>query len=213
MSQERSLRDIGPDKSLLLVDDDEPFLRRLRARDGKARLRGRGRPVGRGRQGDRHGTPARLRGRGPAGWRTATALDVVEVLRAKRPDARIVVLTGYGAIATAVAAVKDRRDGLPVDSPPMPTTIFFFHSGPAGRGGGDAAAAREPPIPAPPPPPPPPRMSADRVRWEQYPAGLRGCCDRNVSETGAAAEHAPPDAAAYSRQAQPALRGRPKRRP
>ena len=29
MSQERSLRDIGPDKSLLLVDDDEPFLRRL----------------------------------------------------------------------------------------------------------------------------------------------------------------------------------------
>ena len=32
--------------------------------------------------------------------------DVVEVLREKRPDARIVVLTGYGAIATAVAAVK-----------------------------------------------------------------------------------------------------------
>ena len=29
MSQERSLRDIGPDKTLLLVDDDEPFLRRL----------------------------------------------------------------------------------------------------------------------------------------------------------------------------------------
>ena len=33
-------------------------------------------------------------------------LDVVEVLRAKRPDCRVVVLTGYGAIATAVAAVK-----------------------------------------------------------------------------------------------------------
>lgn len=26
---EPALRDIGPDKSLLLVDDDEPFLRRL----------------------------------------------------------------------------------------------------------------------------------------------------------------------------------------
>ena len=33
-------------------------------------------------------------------------LDVVEVLREKRPDSRVVVLTGYGAIATAVAAVK-----------------------------------------------------------------------------------------------------------
>ena len=33
-------------------------------------------------------------------------LDVVEVLREKRPDARVVCLTGYGAIATAVAAVK-----------------------------------------------------------------------------------------------------------
>ena len=29
MTQDRSLRDIGPDKTLLLVDDDEPFLRRL----------------------------------------------------------------------------------------------------------------------------------------------------------------------------------------
>ena len=29
MATERTLRDIGPDKSLLLVDDDEPFLRRL----------------------------------------------------------------------------------------------------------------------------------------------------------------------------------------
>src|SRR3546814_17512835 len=33
-------------------------------------------------------------------------LDVVEALRARRPDARIIVLTGSGAIATAVAAVK-----------------------------------------------------------------------------------------------------------
>jgi two-component system response regulator RegA len=29
VNQERTLRDIGQDKSLLLVDDDEPFLRRL----------------------------------------------------------------------------------------------------------------------------------------------------------------------------------------
>ena len=29
MLSERKLHDIGPDKTLLLVDDDEPFLRRL----------------------------------------------------------------------------------------------------------------------------------------------------------------------------------------
>ncbi len=34
-------------------------------------------------------------------------LDVVEALRERRADARIIVLTGYGAIATAVAAVKN----------------------------------------------------------------------------------------------------------
>ena len=35
-----------------------------------------------------------------------SGLDVVEVLHRYRPDARAVILTGYGAIATAVAAVK-----------------------------------------------------------------------------------------------------------
>ena len=35
-----------------------------------------------------------------------TGLKVVEALREARPDARIVMLTGYGNIATAVAAVK-----------------------------------------------------------------------------------------------------------
>ena len=33
-------------------------------------------------------------------------LDIVEAIRSNRPEASIVVLTGYGAIATAVAAVK-----------------------------------------------------------------------------------------------------------
>ena len=35
-----------------------------------------------------------------------SGLEVVELIRQKRPDARIIVLTGYGAIATAVTAVK-----------------------------------------------------------------------------------------------------------
>ena len=95
--------DIGEDKSLLLVDDDEPFLKRL----AKAM--------------EKRGFSVEQAGSVAAGRAIATArppafavvdlrledgngLDVVEVLRAKRPDCRVVVLTGYGAIATAVAA-------------------------------------------------------------------------------------------------------------
>ena len=97
--------EIGEDRSLLLVDDDEPFLRRL----AKAM--------------EKRGFEVETGGSVAAGKAIATArppayavidlrlgdgngLDVVEVLREKRPDAQIVVLTGYGAIATAVAAVK-----------------------------------------------------------------------------------------------------------
>ena len=95
----------GADRSILLLDDDEPFLRRL----AKAM--------------EKRGFEVETAGSVAAGRAIATArppafavvdlrledgngLDVVEVLQEKRPDARVVVLTGYGAIATAVAAVK-----------------------------------------------------------------------------------------------------------
>ena len=97
--------DLGRDPSILLVDDDEAFLKRL----AKAM--------------ERRGFSVEMAGSVAAGKAIATArppayavvdlrledgngLDVVEVLRERRPDSRIVVLTGYGAIATAVAAVK-----------------------------------------------------------------------------------------------------------
>jgi len=100
-----TLAKIGEDRSLLIVDDDESFLRRLARAMEK-----------RGFEPEAVETVA-------AGKAVATArppayavidlrlgdgngLDVVEVLRERRPDARVVVLTGYGAIATAVAAVK-----------------------------------------------------------------------------------------------------------
>ena len=97
--------EIGEDRSLLLVDDDEPFLRRL----AKA-MKKRGFEVETGSSVAAGRAIATAR---PPAYAVidlrlgdGNGLDIVEVLRDKRPDARIVVLTGYGAIATAVAAVK-----------------------------------------------------------------------------------------------------------
>ena len=92
-------------------------------------------------------------------------LDVVEVLREKRPDCRVVVLTGYGAIATAVAAVKiGATDYL---SKPADATDIM-----------NALLATDDDLP----PPPENPMSADRVRWEHI-QRVYELCDRNVSET------------------------------
>ena len=96
---------IGADASLLIVDDE----RVLRSQLAKA-LERRGfavamaESVAEGKELVRAKPPAyavvdlRLE--------DGSGLDVVEVLRDLRPDARIIVLTGYGNIATAVAAVK-----------------------------------------------------------------------------------------------------------
>ncbi|MFK7744984.1 MAG: ActR/PrrA/RegA family redox response regulator transcription factor [Roseobacter sp.] len=156
--------DIGEDKSILLLDDDEPFLRRL----AKAM--------------EKRGFDVETAGSVTAGRAIATArppayavvdlrlddgngLDVVEVLREKRPDARVVVLTGYGAIATAVAAVKIGA----VDYLSKPADAADIVN---------ALLARGDDLP----PPPENPMSADRVRWEHI-QRVYELCDRNVSET------------------------------
>lgn len=161
---ERTIEEIGEDKSLLLLDDDEPFLRRL----AKAM--------------EKRGFDIEMAGSVAAGTAIATArppayavvdlrledgngLDVVEVLREKRPDCRVVVLTGYGAIATAVAAVKiGATDYLskPADATDITNALLAK---------GDDL-----------PPPPENPMSADRVRWEHI-QRVYELCDRNVSET------------------------------
>jgi two-component system response regulator RegA len=92
-------------------------------------------------------------------------LDVVECIRERREDSRIVVLTGYGAIATAVAAVK------------IGATDYL--SKPADAN--DVTAALLAPEGEMPPPPTDP-MSADRVRWEHI-QRVYELCGRNVSET------------------------------
>ena len=97
--------ELGSDRTLLLVDDDVPFLTRLaRAMEKRGFQTETAETVTAGK--------AIALSRPPAyavvdlRLEDGNGLDVVEALRERRPDARIVVLTGYGAIATAVAAVK-----------------------------------------------------------------------------------------------------------
>ncbi|HXP30552.1 MAG TPA: ActR/PrrA/RegA family redox response regulator transcription factor, partial [Stellaceae bacterium] len=94
-----------------------------------------------------------------------SGLEVVKVLRKARPSARIVMLTGYGNIATAVAAVKAGA----VDYLPKPADADAVERALLGS---DAGL----------PPPPADPMSADRVRWEHIQRVFEQC-DRNVSET------------------------------
>ena len=94
-----------------------------------------------------------------------TGLNLVPELRRKRADCRIIVLTGFGNIATAVAAVKaGALDYLPKPADPDQIAAALLQTG------GDL------------PPPPQDPMSADRVRWEHI-QRVYEQCGRNVSET------------------------------
>jgi two-component system response regulator RegA len=161
---ETELLDLGADRSLLLVDDDEPFLRRLAKAMEKRGFEPEcaltvvaGKAIATARPPAYAVVDLRLE--------DGNGLDVVEVLRVKRPDCRVVVLTGYGAIATAVAAVKiGATDYLskPADADDITQALL--------AAGGEL------------PPPPENPMSADRVRWEHI-QRVYELCDRNVSET------------------------------
>ena len=94
-----------------------------------------------------------------------SGLEIVKALRKARPAARIVMLTGYGNIATAVAAVKAGA----LDYLPKPADADAVER---------ALLASEAALP----PPPEDPMSADRVRWEHIQRVFEQC-DRNVSET------------------------------
>jgi two-component system, response regulator RegA len=158
------LPEIGPDPSLLIVDDDASFRTRLaRAMEKRGFAPIMAESVAEGL--------AACRGKPPAfavvdlRLEDGNGLDVVEALREARPDSRIIVLTGYGAIATAVAAVKiGAVDYLskPADANDVERALL------------NTGAEK----PAPPENP----MSADRVRWEHIQRVFE-LCDRNVSET------------------------------
>ena len=151
------------DRSLLLLDDDQA----LRTRLGRA-LESRGFEVT--TVSSVAEANEALRARQPAfavldmRLEDGNGLKVVETIRERRDDARIVMLTGYGAIATAVAAVKAGAvDYLskPADADDVVKALLAT---------GDA------------PEPPENPMSADRVRWEHI-QRVYELCDHNVSET------------------------------
>ncbi len=155
---------IGDDNSLLIVDDDRPFLTRLaRAMETRGFQVETAESVGDGLR--------MVEARAPAyavvdmRLGDGNGLDVIELIRRRRPDARTVILTGYGNIATAVTAVK--LGAIDYLAKPADADQIFI------------ALTRDPTEKAVPPENP---MSADRVRWEHI-QRVYELCDRNVSET------------------------------
>ncbi len=155
---------LGSDATLLIVDDDGPFVRRLgRAMESRGFKVDIAESVAEGLAKAKSAPPRfavvdmRL-GDG-------NGLDVIEAIRQRREDTRMVVLTGYGNIATAVNAVKlGALDYLakPADADEVYAALT--------RKPGERAELPENP------------MSADRVRWEHI-QRVYEMCERNVSET------------------------------
>ncbi len=156
--------ELPEDRSLLIVDDDRAFLQRLvRAMELRGFEVRFGHSVAEGLELIRQKAPAfavvdmRLE--------DGNGLDVIAGLSKARPEARAIVLTGYGNIATAVTAVKlGAVDYLakPADADEITDALLA---------GTDEKA-----------PPPENPMSADRVRWEHI-QRVYELCSRNVSET------------------------------
>ena len=153
-----------PERTLLLLDDDGPLRNRL----GRA-LESRGfQPTLVESVTD---AVAAVRAAPPAfavldmRLEDGSGLKVVEAVRDARPDAKIIMLTGYGNIATAVAAVKAGA----VDYLSKPADADDVARALLARGGDSPAPPENP-------------MSADRVRWEHI-QRVYELCGHNVSET------------------------------
>ena len=150
--------------TLLIVEDDKPFLQRLaRAMESRGFAVRTAESVAGGLMQIETTSPAFA----VVDMRLAdgNGLDVISALKSRRPEARAIVLTGYGNIATAVNAVKlGAVDYLakPVDADDVAHALLNH----------DGNAAEPPENP----------MSADRVRWEHI-QRIYELCDRNVSET------------------------------
>ncbi|HYM31371.1 MAG TPA: ActR/PrrA/RegA family redox response regulator transcription factor [Candidatus Cybelea sp.] len=155
---------VAEDRSLLIIDDDETFrLRLARAMEKRGFAVQTADSAANGIAMSRSASPAYA----VVDLKLAdgSGLDVVAALRDARPGCRIVMLTGYGNIVTAVAAVKAGAvDYLakPADADDVEAALLAV----------EGARPRPPEQP----------MSADRVRWEHIQRVFE-LCDRNVSET------------------------------
>ena len=152
------------DNSLLIVDDDNPFRERLaRAMEKKGFTVSQAQGVKVGIEAVKTKKPAfavvdlRL-GDG-------NGLEVVKEIQTSNPESRIIMLTGYGNIPTAVAAIKEGA--------------IDYLAKPADADDVEKALLADPKTKAQPPEYP---MSADRVKWEHIHRVFE-LCNRNVSET------------------------------
>ena len=152
------------DASLLILDDDGPFRTRLgRAMEHRGFSVTTVETVAEARGFVKQNSPAfavldmRLE--------DGNGLDVVDLLHTERPECKVVLLTGYGNLATAVSAIKRGAvDYLakPADADDVCKALL-------------ASGAQAPEPPENP-------MSADRVRWEHI-QRVYELCGKNVSET------------------------------
>ena len=94
-----------------------------------------------------------------------SGLELVKEIQRLSPNTRSLLLTGYGNIATAVAAIKSGA----IDYLPKPAEIDQIY---------DALTNSQETLP----PPPENPMTADRIRWEHIQRVFIQC-NRNVSET------------------------------
>ena len=152
------------DKSLLIVDDDNPFRERLaRAMEKKGFEVTQAEGVKKGIESVKVKKPAfavvdlRLN--------DGNGLEVVKELQSSNSKSRIIMLTGYGNIPTAVAAIKEGA--------------IDYLAKPADADDVEKALLADPEAKAPPPENP---MSADSVKWEHIHRVFE-LCNRNVSET------------------------------
>ena len=152
------------DKSLLIVDDDNPFRERLaRAMEKKSFQVSQAEGVKKGLESVKQKKPAfavvdlRLS--------DGNGLEVVKEIQSSNSKSRVVMLTGYGNIPTAVAAIKQGA--------------IDYLAKPADADDVERALLADPNSKAAPPENP---MSADRVKWEHIHRVFE-LCNRNVSET------------------------------
>mgnify|MGYP001389791343 FL=1 len=152
------------DNSLLIVDDDNPFRERLaRAMEKKGFQVSQAESVKLGIESVKSKKPAfavvdlRLN--------DGNGLEVVKEIQTNNPNSKVIMLTGYGNIPTAVAAIKEGA--------------IDYLAKPADADDVEKALLADPLKRAAPPENP---MSADRVKWEHIHRVFE-LCNRNVSET------------------------------